>query len=81
MYHRHPGVGGAILAESSLTFLGLGISPLIPTWGAMVADDRNYLTPAWWIITFPGLLLTTTVLSIYFLDDGLRDVFDPRLRM
>lgn len=75
------GVGGAILAESSLTFLGLGISPLIPTWGSMVADGRNYLTTAWWISTFPGLLLTTTVLAIYFLGDGLRDVLDPRLRI
>jgi peptide/nickel transport system permease protein len=75
------GVGGAILAESSLTFLGLGISPLIPTWGAMVADGRNYLTTAWWITTFPGILLTFTVLSIYFLGDGLRDVLDPRLRL
>jgi peptide/nickel transport system permease protein len=75
------GVGGAILAESSLTFLGLGISPLIPTWGAMVADGRNYLTTAWWITTFPGVLLTITVLSIYFLGDGLRDVLDPRLRL
>lgn len=75
------GVGGAILAESSLTFLGLGISPLIPTWGAMVADGRNYLTTAWWISTFPGLLLTVTVLAIYFLGDGLRDVLDPRLRV
>ncbi len=75
------GVGGAILAESSLTFLGLGISPLTPTWGAMVADGRNYLTTAWWISTFPGLLLTVTVLAIYFLGDGLRDVLDPRLRL
>lgn len=75
------GVGGAILAESSLTFLGLGISPLVPTWGAMIADGRNYLTTAWWISTFPGLLLTFTVLSIYFLGDGLRDVLDPRLRL
>lgn len=75
------GVGGAILAESSLTFLGLGISPLIPTWGAMVADGRNYLMTAWWISTFPGLLLTATVLAIYFLGDGLRDVLDPRLRL
>lgn len=75
------GVGGAILAESSLTFLGLGISPLIPTWGAMIADGRNYLTTAWWISTIPGLVLTTTVLAIYFLGDGLRDVLDPRLRM
>ena len=75
------GVGGAILAESSLTFLGLGISPLIPTWGAMIADGRNYLTTAWWISTMPGVVLTTTVLAIYFLGDGLRDVLDPRLRM
>jgi peptide/nickel transport system permease protein len=75
------GLGAAILAESSLTFLGLGISPLIPTWGAMIADGRNYLTTAWWISTLPGLLLTTTVLAIYFLGDGLRDVLDPRLRV
>jgi len=75
------GVGGAILAESSLTFLGLGISPLIPTWGAMIADGRNYLSTAWWISAFPGLLLTSTVLAIYFLGDGLRDVLDPRLRV
>ena len=75
------GVGGAILAESSLTFLGLGISPLIPTWGAMIADGRNYLTTAWWISTLPGVLLTATVLAIYFLGDGLRDVLDPRLRL
>lgn len=75
------GVGGAILAESSLTFLGLGISPLIPTWGAMIADGRNYLTTAWWISTLPGVVLTSTVLAIYFLGDGLRDVLDPRLRM
>lgn len=75
------GVGGAILAESALTFLGLGISPLIPTWGAMIADGRNYITSAWWISTFPGILLTCTVLAIYFLGDGLRDVLDPRLRM
>lgn len=75
------GIGGAILAESSLTFLGLGISPLIPTWGSMIADGRNYLTTAWWISAFPGLVLTSTVLSIYFLGDGLRDVLDPRLRL
>lgn len=75
------GVGGAILAESSLTFLGLGISPLVPTWGAMIADGRNYLTTAWWISTFPGLLLTCTVMAIYFLGDGLRDILDPRLRL
>lgn len=75
------GVGGAILAESSLTFLGLGISPLIPTWGSMIADGRNYLTTAWWISAFPGFVLTSTVLAIYFLGDGLRDILDPRLRL
>lgn len=75
------GIGGAILAESSLTFLGLGISPLIPTWGSMIADGRNYLTTAWWISAFPGLVLTSTVLAIYFLGDGLRDILDPRLRL
>lgn len=75
------GVGGAILAESSLTFLGLGISPLIPTWGAMIAEGRNYLTTAWWFSAFPAMLLISPVLAIYFLGDELRDVLDLRLRV
>ena len=54
---------------------------MVAVFGTMIADGRNYLTTAWWISAFPGLVLTSTVLSIYFLGDGLRDVLDPRLRL
>jgi peptide/nickel transport system permease protein len=74
-------VGGVIIAESSLTFLGIGVPRTMPTWGTMIADGRGYIETAWWIATFPGLVLTLTVLAIYFFGDGLRDVLDPRLRL
>jgi peptide/nickel transport system permease protein len=74
-------VGGVIIAESSLTFLGVGISPSIPTWGILIADGRNYLDTAPWIATYPGAALTITVLAVFFFGDGLRDVLDPRLRL
>ena len=72
------GVGGAILAESSLTFLGLGISPLVPTWGAMIADGRNYLTTAWWISIFPGVAIVATGLGFSLAGDGVADLLRPR---
>jgi ABC-type dipeptide/oligopeptide/nickel transport system permease subunit len=74
-------VGAMIIAESSLTFLGLGVPPDVPTWGAMIADGRGYVSLAWWISTLPGLALMLTVLAVYFFGDGLRDVLDPRLRL
>jgi peptide/nickel transport system permease protein len=74
-------VGGVIIAESSLTFLGIGVPRNTPTWGTMIADGRGYMETGWWIATFPGLVLTLTVLAIYFFGDGLRDVLDPRLRL
>lgn len=74
-------VGGVIIAESSLTFLGIGISPQIPTWGMLISDGRNYLDTAPWIAAFPGVALTITVLAVFFFGDGLRDVLDPRLRL
>lgn len=74
-------VGGVIIAESSLTFLGIGVPRSMPTWGTMIADGRSYIETAWWIATFPGLVLTLTVLGIYILGDGLRDVLDPKLRL
>lgn len=74
-------VGSMMVAESSLTFLGIGVPPTIPTWGAMIADGRGYLENAWWISTLPGLALTLTVLAVYFFGDGLRDVLDPKLRL
>jgi len=74
-------VGGVIIAESSLTFLGVGVSRSIPTWGTMIADGRAYLDTAPWIAAFPGLALTITVLAVFFFGDGLRDILDPRLRL
>lgn len=73
-------VASVILAESSLSFLGLGVPPTTPTWGGILADGRNYITHAWWVATFPGLAIVITVLGITFLGDWLRDYFDPRLR-
>ena len=72
--------GGLILGEAFLSFLGAGIPPPTPTWGAMVADGRSYLRDAWWITVFPGLLIVLTVVALNFLGDWLRDKLDPRLR-
>ncbi len=72
-------LGTVIIAEASLTFLGLGIPPSIPTWGSMLASGREYFVLAWWLPTFPGLAIVLTVLAVNFLGDWLRDVFDPTL--
>ncbi len=72
-------LGTVIIAEASLTFLGLGIPPSIPTWGSMLATGREYFVLAWWLPTFPGLAIVLTVLAVNFLGDWLRDVFDPTL--
>ena len=69
-----------IVLEASLSFLGVGVPPSVPTWGAMVADGRDYLAPAWWIATLPGLAIFFVVLGINLLGDGLRDALDPRTR-
>jgi peptide/nickel transport system permease protein len=71
----------AVLTESTLSFLGLGAVPPTPTWGNIMADGRQYLTDAPWIITIPGIALMVTVLGLNLLGDGLRDVLDPRLRV
>lgn len=70
-------VANNILLESSLTFLGLGVDPLIPSWGGMLADGRTYVQTAWWISVFPGLAIMLTVLGLNLLGDWLRDVLDP----
>ena len=72
-------VGTVILAESSLSFLGLGVQPPAVTWGLMLADGRAYLGDAWWMTTFPGIAITITVLGVVFLGDWLRDVLEPRM--
>jgi peptide/nickel transport system permease protein len=73
-------MAAAIIAEASLSFLGLGVPPSVPTWGGMLADGRAYVSTAWWIAVFPGLAIFFTVLSINMLGDVLRDNLDPRLR-
>jgi peptide/nickel transport system permease protein len=74
------GIGGAILVESSLSFLGLGVQPPTPSWGNMLEEGKDHLTDAWWLITFPGLAIFLTVLGYNLLGEGLRDYLDPRLR-
>ena len=74
-------VAGVILAEASLSFLGLGVPESVPTWGAMLADSRNQLlSGSWWLAVFPGIAIMLTVLSINVLGDWMRDFLDPRLR-
>lgn len=70
-------VADNILLESSLTFIGLGVDPLIPSWGGMLADGRTYLQSAWWVSVFPGLAIMFTVLGLNLLGDWLRDYLDP----
>ncbi|WP_137179481.1 ABC transporter permease [Roseomonas sp. AR75] len=72
-------VAKMILFESSLSFLGLGVPPSIPTWGAMIADGRNYVANAWWVAAMPGFALFLTVIGINLVGDRLRDMLDPRL--
>ena len=74
------GVGRAILIEASLSFLGLGVQPPTPAWGSMLANGRQFITMAWWMITFPGIAIFLSVLGFNFIGDGLREAFDPRQR-
>ena len=71
----------AVLAEATLSFLGLGAEPPTPTWGNIMAEGRQYMREAPWIITIPGGALAMTVLALNLLGDGLRDVLDPRLKI
>lgn len=73
-------VGNVIIAESSISFLGLGVPPPEPAWGSMVADGRDFLTSSWWICFWPGLAILLTVLSCNLLGDWLRLRLDPKFR-
>jgi len=73
-------VGVTILAESSLSFLGLGVKPPTVTWRLMLSDGRQYINSAWWMTAFPGIAITVTVLGVVFLGDWLRDFLDPNIR-
>lgn len=70
----------AILDAAALGFLGMGAQPPTPEWGTMLADAREFILRAWWVVTFPGIAILTTVLAINLIGDGLRDALDPRLR-
>ncbi len=73
-------VGGLIIAEATLSFVGAGIQPPTPAWGVMVSEGRDYLQSAWWQIVMPGASIFLVVISLNFLGDWLRDRLDPRLR-
>lgn len=90
--HMAPNVGAAvivlaslsiaqtIIAEASLSFLGLGVGVEVPTWGALISAGKEYLTDGWWIAAAPGLAIMLTVLSVNLVGDWLRDTLDPRLK-
>jgi dipeptide transport system permease protein len=70
----------AILDAAALGFLGLGAQPPAPEWGTMLADAREFVLRAWWVVTFPGLAILMTVLALNLMGDGLRDALDPKLK-
>jgi len=74
------GVAGAVLIESGLSFLGLGVQPPDPSWGNILTDGKDNIQIAWWLSFYPGIAILITVLGYNLLGEGLRDVFDPRLR-
>jgi len=74
------GVSTAILDAAALGFLGLGAQPPAPEWGTMLADAREFVLRAWWVVTLPGFMILITVLAFNLLGDGLRDAFDPKLK-
>ncbi len=74
------GIGGAILIESGLSFLGLGVQPPTPSWGSLLASGKDNIEIAWWLSAFPGLAILLTVLGYNLLGEGIRDALDPRHR-
>ena len=75
------GVASAILIGASLSFLGLGAQPPTAEWGIMLAEGREFMRTAWWIMLFPGLAITITVVAANLIGDGLRDAFDPKMKI
>ena len=73
-------VGSNIISASSLSFLGVGITPPTPEWGAMLSDGRSFIRSSGWMCLFPGLAIMFTVLALNLLGDGLRDAMDPKLK-
>lgn len=75
------GIGGAILVESALSFLGIGVQPPTPSWGNILTQAKECVEVAWWLSLFPGLAIFLTVIGYNLLGEGLRDVFDPKRRL
>jgi peptide/nickel transport system permease protein/oligopeptide transport system permease protein len=73
-------VGGAILTEAAVSFLGMGVKPPTPSWGLMLSEARSFMLPAPWLMVFPGAAILTTVLSFVLLGDGLRDALDVKMK-
>lgn len=73
------GVAGAILTESALSFLGIGVPPPTPSWGNILTSGKDYIEFAWWLTLYPGLAITVTVLAYYLVGEGIRDALDPRI--
>ncbi|GAJ02816.1 unnamed protein product, partial [marine sediment metagenome] len=74
------GVAGAILTESALSFLGIGVQPPIPSWGNILTAGKDNIDIAWWLSLYPGLAILITVLGYNLLGEGIRDSLDPRLK-
>jgi len=74
------GVAGAILTESALSFLGIGVQPPTPSWGNILTSGKDNIEYAWWLSLFPGLAILFTVLGYNLLGEGIRDAADPRLK-
>jgi len=74
------GIGGAILTESALSFLGIGVQPPTPSWGNILTQAKDNIEVAWWLSVYPGLAIFFTVMGYNLLGEGLRDIFDPRRR-
>jgi peptide/nickel transport system permease protein len=75
------GIPSAVIAGAALSFLGLGVKPPTPDWGAMLSEGRSFMTTAWWLSTFPGLAIAIMVMAINLFGDGLRDALDPQMRV
>ena len=73
-------MGSAVLVESALSFLGIGVQPPRPSWGSILASGKDAIQIAWWLSFFPGCAILITVLGYNLLGEGLRDILDPRLR-
>lgn len=78
MVYSSLAIGGAILTESALSFLGLGVQPPMPSWGQILTSGKDYIYMAWWLSLFPGIAILVTVLAFNLVGEAIRDIFDPK---